>query len=99
MEKWLQSLPDDKVTLMHWEDSSHSCLHTARLGTLPGELSKYVSVSTLQALSVIVSGAWVVVVGAGVGAGVVVGAGVGAGVVVGAGVGDVSVCVCVCVCV
>ena len=50
---------------MHWEDSSHSSLHTARLGTIPGELAKDVSVSESQALSAIVSGTAAVVAGGG----------------------------------
>ena len=37
------------VTLLHSEDSSHNCVHTSRLGTIPGEFVKYVWVLRLQA--------------------------------------------------
>ena len=58
---------------MHSEDSSHNCVHTSRLGTLPGEFVKYVSVLRLQASPDICV---VVGVGAVVGAVVVAGAAV-----------------------
>ena len=51
MLKWLQKLPLllNNVRLLHSEDASHNCVHTSRLGTLPGELGKYSSVLVLHA--------------------------------------------------
>ena len=66
MLKWLQKLSLlNNVRLLHSEDASHNCVHTSRLGTLPGELGKYFSVLRLHAwpepnlLATVVGGALV----------------------------------------
>ena len=41
--KWLHQPLLYNVTLIHSEDSLHNWVHTSKLGTIPGEFVKYVS--------------------------------------------------------
>ena len=52
----------NKVTLIHSADSSHSCAHSSRLDTKPGEFVKYFSAFISHALSENVPAPAVVVV-------------------------------------